>query len=95
MSDYENRIIRKRIYVYGSVQGVGFRYRTEHAANAVGATGWVHNESDGSVLLEIQGTEEQIDEVFRMVSRGTYVSIDRMEAKTIPLDEGEYGFRIR
>ena len=65
MSDYENRIIRKRIYVYGSVQGVGFRYRTEHAANAVGATGWVHNESDGSVLLEIQGTEEQIDECRR------------------------------
>ena len=45
--------------------------------------------------MEIQGTEAQIDEVFRMVSRGTYVSIDRMEAKTIPLEEGEYGFRIR
>lgn len=36
MSDYENKIIRKRIRVYGAVQGVGFRYRAEHAAEAVG-----------------------------------------------------------
>ena len=41
MSDYDSKIIRKQIRVYGSVQGVGFRYRTEHAAESVGATGWV------------------------------------------------------
>ena len=27
MSDYDSKIIRKQIRVYGSVQGVGFRYR--------------------------------------------------------------------
>ena len=43
MSDYDSKIIRKQIRVYGSVQGVGFRYRTEHAAESVGATGWVRN----------------------------------------------------
>ena len=37
MSDYDSKIIRKRIRVYGSVQGVGFRYRTEHAAESVGS----------------------------------------------------------
>ena len=37
MSDYDSKIIRKQIRVYGSVQGVGFRYRTEHAAESVGA----------------------------------------------------------
>ena len=50
-------------------RGVGFRYRTEHAAESVGATGWVRNDHDGSVFMEIQGTEEQIDRVFAMVSR--------------------------
>ena len=35
MSDYDSKIIRKQIRVYGSVQGVGFRYRTEHAAESV------------------------------------------------------------
>ena len=56
MSDYDSKIIRKQIRVYGSVQGVGFRYRTEHAAESVGATGWVRNDPDGSVFMEIQGT---------------------------------------
>lgn len=47
MSDYDSKIIRKQIRVYGSVQGVGFRYRTEHAAESVGATGWVRNDPEG------------------------------------------------
>ena len=51
-------MIRKHIRFWGRVQGVGFRYRAYHAANAVGATGWVRNEYDGSVTMEIQGTEE-------------------------------------
>lgn len=95
MSDYENKIIRKRIRVYGAVQGVGFRYRAEHAAEAVGATGWVCNEPDGSVTMEIQGTEEQIDKVFLMISQGRYVNIEKMDAKSIPLAEEERAFRTR
>ena len=95
MSDYENKIIRKRIRVYGAVQGVGFRYRAEHAAEAVGATGWVQNEPDGSVTMEIQGTEEQIDKAFLMISQGRYVNIEKMDAKSIPLIEDERAFRTR
>lgn len=92
MSDYDSKIIRKQIRVYGSVQGVGFRYRTEHAAESVGATGWVRNDPDGSVFMEIQGTEEQIDRVFAMVSQGTYVNIEKMDAKSIPVVGDERGF---
>ena len=67
-----DRVIRKRIRFFGCVQGVGFRYRARHAAAAVGATGWVHNEYDGSVSMEIQGTEKQIDAVILAIERGTY-----------------------
>lgn len=88
-------VVRKRIRVYGMVQGVGFRYRTIHAAEAVGATGWVRNEPDGSVLMEIQGTEEQIDQVFLMVNRGTYVDIQQMDVKRMPVEPGERGYRVR
>ena len=95
MSDYDSKIIRKQIRVYGSVQGVGFRYRTEHAAESVGATGWVRNDPDGSVFMEIQGTEEQIDRVFAMVSQGTYVNIEKMDAISIPVVEDERGFHTR
>lgn len=89
MSDYDSKIIRKQIRVYGSVQGVGFRYRTEHAAESVGATGWVRNDPDGSVFMEIQGTEEQIDRVFAMVSQGTYVNIEKMDALASAISDYE------
>lgn len=86
-------MIRRKIRFYGWVQGVGFRYRAEHAANAVGATGWVRNEYDGSVLMEIQGTEEQIDQVILSIERGRFVRIENMEVKDIPVDESEHYFR--
>lgn len=94
MSDYSEKIIRKRIKVYGYVQGVGFRYRAYHAAGMVGVSGWVRNESDGAVLMEIQGTEEQIDKVFTMISGGTYVSIEKMDSKTITVVDDDYAFQI-
>ena len=86
---------RRHIYFSGPVQGVGFRYRAEYAANMLGVTGWVRNEPDGSVLLEVQGTDEQIDKVLAMVNQGTYVNIDRITANQIPIEEREYGFHIR
>lgn len=85
-------MIRKRIVFSGWVQGVGFRYRARHAAELLGATGWVRNEYDGSVTMEIQGTEEQIDEVIRAIGRGRYVKIENMDVRTIPVIPNEQGF---
>ena len=95
MSDYETKVTRKYLKIRGFVQGVGFRYRAEHAANMLGAAGWVRNDPDGAVSMEIQGTEEQIDKVIMMVNQGSYVDIQSMDVKTIPLVEDEYGFRVR
>lgn len=86
-------MIRKRIAFYGWVQGVGFRYRAIRAAERLGATGWVRNEYDGSVTMEIQGTEEQIDGVILAIERGRYVKIEYMDVETIPIDPHEHGFR--
>ena len=88
-------MIRKYLRFYGFVQGVGFRYRAKSAAEFAGAVGWVRNEDDGSVSMEIQGTEVQIDRVILEIEQGRYVKIENMEARTIPLREGERGFRIR
>ena len=88
-------MIRRHMIFYGSVQGVGFRYRARHAAALYGCTGWVRNEWDGSVTMEIQGTEEQIDAVLLAVERGTYVHIENLVSRTIPLDESERGFHTR
>ena len=86
-------MIRKHIIFYGSVQGVGFRYRARHAADYYSCTGWVHNEWDGSVSMEIQGTEEAIDQVILTIEAGRYVEITGMDVKTIPVDPEERGFR--
>ncbi|MBQ7183595.1 MAG: acylphosphatase [Clostridia bacterium] len=85
-------MIRRHIIFYGWVQGVGFRYRARHAASAYGCTGFVKNELDGSVTMEIQGTEENIDAVILAIERGTYVRIENMVSRQIPLVEGERGF---
>ncbi|MBR3165877.1 MAG: acylphosphatase [Lachnospiraceae bacterium] len=85
-------MIRKRIAFYGWVQGVGFRWRARNAADLYGCTGWVRNEYDGSVLMEIQGEEAQIDQMILAIERGRYVRIENMKVKNIPVIEGEYGF---
>ena len=56
-------IIRKHFFFKGRVQGVGFRYRAQNAASLYSVTGWVKNLYDGSVEMEAQGTEEDIDKV--------------------------------
>ena len=47
--------------VVGRVQGVSFRWYTEERARALGVTGWVRNEPDGSVLLHAEGDDEAVD----------------------------------
>lgn len=91
---FKRNTIRKYIRFYGDVQAVGFRYTAYHAAQLYGATGWVRNEYDGSVSMEIQGSERQIDDVVAAIERGRYIRIDRMEVKTVPAVSDERGFRV-
>ena len=91
----DSKIVRKHIRFTGRVQGVGFRYRAKYAASGAGITGWVRNEWDGSVELEVQGTEEQINNMLVMINRSDYIVIDNMETKLIELEEHETGFHIR
>ncbi|MBO5373451.1 MAG: acylphosphatase [Lachnospiraceae bacterium] len=94
MSTTQN-IIRKRIRFTGTVQGVGFRYRATYAANGCGVTGWVRNEWDGSVLMEAQGTEQQINQVLKLINMGSYIYIDKLEYEEISVEENALGFHIR
>ena len=86
------KLLRKRLVFEGLVQGVGFRWRARHAAEAVGATGWVQNNPDGSVTMELQGTEAQIDRVIQLLDQGRYIQILGMQARTLPVLPAERGF---
>ena len=86
-------MIRKHFVFYGSVQGVGFRYRAHKAADMNGCTGWVRNDWSGTVTMELQGNEPQIDAVILAIERGRYIHIENMEIRVIPVNEEERGFR--
>lgn len=88
-------MIRKEIRFTGTVQGVGFRYRAKYAASGCGVTGWVKNEWDGSVLMEAQGTEQQINEMLKKINASPYIYIDRLDYHEIPLEKNESGFHVR
>lgn len=79
--------IRKHIIFYGSVQGVGFRYYAVQKANQLGLTGWVKNLYDGSVEMEVEGQEELIDQLIIFLQNRTYIWIERIDAKKIPLQQ--------
>ncbi|MDD3137882.1 MAG: acylphosphatase [Lachnospiraceae bacterium] len=86
--------IRKHIIFRGRVQGVGFRYYAVQKARELGLTGWVQNLDDGTVEMEVQGLEGQIDQLVLFLDRRRYISIEGMDCKRREL-ENEREFRER
>jgi len=71
----------------GHVQGVGFRYMTAQVAKGFEVNGTVQNLSDGRVLLEAEGSQEEVqafqqevEEQMRSYVRDTQVKTTRREA---------------
>ncbi len=88
--------MKKRIrYTFtGYVQGVGFRYRAYHAAHSLGLTGWVRNEYDGSVMVEVQGEGQDINAMLEMIEKSRYIEIDHLHSTELPLKLDERSFEI-
>ena len=88
-------IKRKQITFYGRVQGVGFRYRAVMFARGLGLTGWVKNEWDGTVLMEVQGEEVLIDKLLYRLQNERFIRIEKMGMLSMPLRESESVFEER
>ena len=86
--------VRKHIVFHGRVQGVGFRYTAKYLAQSLGLTGWVSNEWDGTVSMEIQGRETLINKLLVGLNHGQFITIEWMDTKETPLKE-EHGFKVR
>lgn len=86
---------RRQVRYTGRVQGVGFRATARAVMSPFALSGWVRNEPDGSVLLEVQGDGETIDAGLAAV-RARLAGFIRAE-HTCGVDavEGERGFEIR
>jgi acylphosphatase len=90
----EAEIIRKRIQVYGLVQGVGFRYLARQAASYLNLTGWVRNEYDGSVLMELQGRQSDVDRLLPTVQDGRWIRVSEIREEMLSVDDTEKSFRV-
>ena len=51
---------RVHAIVSGRVQGVSYRAETAREARRLGVVGWVRNLPDGTVELEVEGTDAQV-----------------------------------
>lgn len=53
-------MIRAHLTIHGRVQGVFFRSETQHQALKLGITGFVANNSDGTVSIVAEGPENLV-----------------------------------
>lgn len=93
-SDKQMAEVRKHIVFHGRVQGVGFRYTAKYLARSLRLTGWVNNEWDGTVTLEIQGREALIQKLLVGLNSNQFITIDWMDTEEIPLEQ-ESSFKVR
>lgn len=58
------------IKIYGLVQGVLYRVWACREAQKLSISGWVRNETDGTVYIETEGEEDGLDEFVALCHKG-------------------------
>jgi acylphosphatase len=82
----ENKAEQLHAIVHGRVQGVGFRDFTQNRAVDLGLTGWVRNQSDGTVEVTAEGDRDTLERLVAFLNRGprsarvTQVDLDWRDA---------------
>jgi acylphosphatase len=85
----------RKFRVRGRVQGVGFRWFVEREARALGISGWVRNNSDGSVEVLASGTQEQLFGLRSRLQQGPRAArVDNVEESEAKPIAGLNTFRI-
>ena len=89
--------MNKRFHIYysGSVQGVGFRYVAQSAAQQLGVAGWVKNLEDGRVEMVCEADETALNNFLDRIRNifGQYIRDADMGTET---PKGKFeGFDIK
>lgn len=86
---------RRRIRVYGRVQGVFFRGSTADEARRAGVDGWVRNLRDGSVEAVFEGAPLSVAALVSFCRRGPRgARVERVEERE-EAPEHLAGFEVR
>lgn len=62
------------VFIFGFVQGVGFRQFIKRNAVKLGLTGWVKNLPDNRVEAVLQGRIEEIKKMIDICRKGPFLS---------------------
>lgn len=74
--------------ITGRVQGVSFRAWTRSQAARLDVSGWVRNESDGSVLTLLSGSNDAVDAMIVLLWQGPpHSSVS--DVKIMPQETGD------
>ncbi len=85
----------RRYIVKGRVQGVGFRYYVQAAAQDLGIAGWVRNSADGAVEVLAAGTAEQLAALHAKLRSGPRAArVDGVEVEPAAPPANAHTFRI-
>ena len=70
------------ITVIGKVQGVFFRASAKKEAEKLGLCGFAQNVADGSVYIEVEGIENDLDEFVKWCKKGSsQAQVEAIEVK--------------
>ncbi len=72
--------ISKLVLFRGQVQGVGFRRTAYQLAQSFAIGGFVRNQPDGSVLLELEGAAGEVDKFLARLQETMKSKITEMES---------------
>jgi len=87
-------VYHKKVVFRGHVQGVGFRYQTLDVAKGFDVSGFVRNEIDGSVTLEVEGEIQEVHEFIDAVVEELRSYIRESEETSENREPLFNGFRI-
>jgi len=88
-------LTRSHVFVFGQVQGVGYRFSTHKIADQLGLNGWVRNLPDGRVEAVFEGEEQAIEAMLKWCKTGPRMAIvQHLEVIPEP-PEHLQGFQIK
>lgn len=74
------------IKVYGLVQGIFFRASAKNLADKLKLFGFAQNENDGSVYIEVEGEEKNLEKFINWCHKGPPLAkVEKVEITESPL----------
>lgn len=90
------RMMAKKIFYEGRVQGVGFRFGVRQIAEGFMVAGHAANLPDGRVEVFLQGEREEVEGMEKEIARSHLEGLIRkQEGREVLVEAGRKGFEIR